>query len=143
MSGNMFEFNIKGMQEAKDSIKKKYDPEKIKQALILGGLAIEAEAKDTAQVDTGQLRASYTTNWDGSGMQSAPVQPPAKPGDGVSQPFKGFGDIAVVRIGSNVNHAVFIEYGTRSIEPYMTVHKAALKLQNRIKDMLKKCLDES
>ena len=130
------------MQDAEDKIKKKYDPEKIKQTLILGGLAIEAEAKDTARVKTGQLRASYSTNWDDSGMQHAPVQPPAKAGDGVSQPSKGFGDIAVVRVGSNVAHAVWIEYGTRTIEPYMTVHKAALKLKSRIVQMLKDCLDE-
>lgn len=139
---DMFEFNIKGMQEAKDSIKKKYDPEKIKQALILGGLAIEAEAKDTAQVDSGRLRASYTTNWDGSGIQSASVQAPAKSGDGVSQPSKGFGDIAVVRIGSNVEYAVFIELGTQKMQPYMTVHNAALRLQSRIEQMLKYCVNE-
>jgi len=138
----MFEFNIKGMQEATDGIKKKIDPKKIKQALILGGFAIEAEAKDTAQVDSGRLRASYTTNWDDSGMQHAPVQPPAKPGDGVSQPTKGFGDIAVVRIGSNVEYGIFVEYGTRKMQPYMTVHKAALKLQARIEQMLKDCLNE-
>ena len=139
---NMFEFNIKGMQDAKNKVAKKIDPEKIKQTLILGGLAIEAEAKDTARVDTGQLRASYTTNWDDSGMQSAPVQPPAKPGDGVSQPIKGFGDIAVVRIGSNCDHAVFIEYGTQTIQPYMTLHNAALKLQSRIQQMLQDAMNE-
>lgn len=138
----MFEFNIKGMQEAKDGVKNKVDPEKIRKVLILGGLAIEAEAKDTARVDTGQLRASYTTNWDGSGMQHAPVTAPAKNGDGVSQPTKGFGDIAVVRVGSNCEHSVFIEYGTRSIQPYMTVHNAAMRLQSRIEQMLKDCVNE-
>lgn len=93
------------MQEATDKIKKKIDPEKIKQALIQGGLAIEAEAKRSAQVDTGRLRASYSTNWDDSGMSSANVEAPAKAGDGVSQPSKGVGDIAVVRVGTNVEYA--------------------------------------
>lgn len=138
----MFEFNIKGMQDAKDRVAKKIDPEKIRQALILGGLAIEAEAKDTAQVDSGRLRASYSTNWDGSGIQSAPVQAPAKAGDGVSQPSKGFGDIAVVRVGTNVEYALFIEYGTRSIQPYLTVYKAALKLQSRVEQLLKDAVNE-
>jgi len=138
----LFEFNIKGMQEATNKVKKKIDPEKIKQALILGGLAIEAEAKDTARVKTGQLRASYSTNWDGSGMQNAPVTAPAKAGDGVSQPSKGPGDIAVVRVGSNSDHAVFIEYGTQTIQPYMTVHNAALKLQPKIKQLLKDAVNE-
>ena len=139
---DMFEFNIKGMQEAKDSVKKKYDPEKIKQTLILGGLAIEAEAKDTAQVDSGHLRASYSTNWDGSGLQHAPVQPPAKPEDGVSQPIKGYGDIAVVRIGSNVEYAIWIELGTQKMQPYMTVHNAAAKLMSRVEQLLKDAVNE-
>jgi len=138
----LFELNIKGMQEAKNGIKNKIDPEKIRKVLILGGLAIEAEAKDTARVESGRLRASYTTNWDGSGIQSAPVTAPAKSGDGVSQPSKGFGDIAVVRIGSNVEYAVFIEYGTRSIQPYMTVHNSAMRLQSKIESMLKDCVNE-
>jgi hypothetical protein len=138
----MFEFNIKGMQDATDKIKKKIDPEKIKQTLILGGLAIEAEAKDTSRVDTGRLRASYTTNWDDSGMQSAPVQLPAKPGDGVSQPSKGFGDIAVVRIGTNVEYAVFDEYGTQKMTPSMTLHNAADKLLPKIQEMLKDAVNE-
>lgn len=141
MSG-MFEFNIKGMQDAHDKVAKKIDPEKIRQALILGGLAIEAEAKDTAQVDSGRLRASYSTNWDGSGMQKAPVQAPAKPGDGVSQPTKGYGDIAVVRIGSNVEYAIWIELGTRKMQPYMTVYNAALKLQSRVEQLLKDAVNE-
>jgi len=138
----MFEFNIRGIQAAKDKIEKKYNPKEIKETLILGGLAIEAEAKDNAQVDTGRLRASYSTNWDESGIQSAPVQAPAKAGDGVSQPVKGFGDIAVVRIGTNVEYAVFIEFGTKFIQPYMTLHNAALRLQARIAQMLKDCLNE-
>lgn len=139
---DMFEFNVKGMQDAQDRLAKKLDPEKIQKALILGGLAIEAEAKDTAQVDSGRLRASYSTNWDGSGIQSAPVQAPAKTGDGVSQPSKGVGDIAVVRIGSNVEYAFFIEYGTKNMEPYMTLHKAALKLKERVEELLRNAVNE-
>jgi hypothetical protein len=138
----LFEFNIKGMQEAIDGVKKKIDPDKVKQALILGGLAIEAEAKRTAQVDKGRLRASYSTNWDGSGIQSQMVEAPAKAGDGVSQPSKGFGDITVVRIGSNVDYAVWIERGTQNMQPYMTVHKAALKLMSRVEQMLKDVVNE-
>ena len=139
----MFVFDIKGMEEAQKKIKLvRVDPEKIKQTLILGGLAIEAEAKRTAQVDSGRLRASYTTNWDDSGIQSAPVSAPAKAGDGVSQPNKGVGDIAVVRIGSNVSYGVFIEYGTQKMQPYMTLHNAADKLIPRIQQMLLDCLNE-
>jgi len=139
---SMFEFNISGIQNATDKVEKTVDPEKIKQALILGGLAIEARAKDTARFDTGRLRASYSTNWDGSGIQSAPVQAPAKQGDGVSQPTKGFGDIAVVRIGSNVEYAIWIEYGTRSIQPYMTLHNAAALLMGRIQETLREAVSK-
>jgi HK97 gp10 family phage protein len=138
----MFEFNIKGMQEAADKVKKKVDPEKIKQALILGGLAVEAEAKRNCPVDTGRLRASISTNWDDSGMSSANVEAPAKPGDGVSQPNKGFGDIAVVRVGTNVEYATFIEYGTQSIPPYMTLNTAVLKCWPKIKKLLKDAVNE-
>jgi len=133
----MFEFNITGMQDAINGVKKPVDRDKIKDILIKGGLAIEAEAKDTARVDTGRLRASYSTNWDDSGMAFAPVKSPAKGGDGVSQPTRGYGDLAVVRVGTNVEYAVYIEYGTLRHPGYFTLTNAAMKIQPLIVEMLK------
>lgn len=65
--------------------------EKVKEALLRKGLKIEAEAKRLAPVDTGRLRSSITTELDetGSGIK--------------------------VRVGTNVEYAPYIEFGT---EPY-------------------------
>lgn len=73
--------------ELTDSGKKK-----VKDALFRKGLKIEAEAKRLAPVDTGRLRSSITTVMDDSGR-------------GVK-----------VRVGTNVEYAPYIEFGT---EPYV------------------------
>ena len=137
-----FEFELKGLDEA-SRIGKHYDKAKIKQALIKGGLAIEALAKQTSLVDTGRLRASYSTNWDGSSFEQGKVDSKAKAEDGVSRPEKEPGDLAVVRVGSNVEYAYWVEFGTSKMPPAYTLTNAASFLERTIEGLVMDAIEES
>lgn len=104
--------------------------------MIRGGLIIEGDAKRMCPVDTGRLRASISTNWDDSGFYRAPVEPPAHEADGVSQPTRGEGDIAIVRIGTNIEYGIYQELGTRRMQPHPFLYPAVMMNLNKIKKMI-------
>lgn len=120
----MISISVTGIPAVQQKIKGTIDPDKIKQELIRTGLEIEGTAKDYCPVDTGRLRSSISTNWDGSGKKHGDTgnHPDGESSDGVTEPKKQSGDIAVVRIGSNVKYAPYIEYGTQRMkpQPYLT-----------------------
>ena len=72
------------------------------------GLHIEGIAKDYAPRDTGRLVGSITT---AGRHQSSRVRSPADSGDAV----QGTQDETVV--GTNVEYATFVEYGTSRMDP--------------------------
>lgn len=75
-------------------------------------LRVVREAKRRAPVDTGRLRASITAA-SGSGQILQPAGSEAESGDEVSQPE----DKYAVRVGTNVNYASFLEFGTVDMDP--------------------------
>ena len=77
------------------------------------GLAIEAQAKALQKPDTGRLRDSITTQWQGGGTSPGPM---AQAGDTIGTPEAG-----TVATGTNVEYALYVEYGTsRSMaQPYL------------------------
>jgi HK97 gp10 family phage protein len=80
-------------------------------ALLTGGHLIEGDAKQLCPADSGRLRSSISVNWTNSGRPSAVVRSPAKEGDGVSMPDTKK-DEFTVHIGTNVEYAIYVEYGT-------------------------------
>lgn len=82
---------ITGLAEAKDGLKhqKEILQEIVRAAMAEGALAIEGEAKRRCPVDTGRLRDSITT--------AASVEDDGK---------------IVARVGTNVEYAAAVEYGT-------------------------------
>lgn len=107
-------FEIHGLDETKDAILRRLDEKRIQRALVLGGYRIERRAKghDYCPVDTGRLRASHSTNWPNSGMAHGRVEFPAKANDGVTQPPKTPGTVAIIRSGTNVEYAAYVNLGT-------------------------------
>lgn len=81
---------ITGLADAKVMLKKQRDdiPQILRAAMEKGALVIEGEAKRRCPVDTGRLRASITT--------AASVE----------------GDQVVATVGTNVEYAAAVEYGT-------------------------------
>lgn len=82
------------------------DKQQLKQEIVKMGLFAVRRAKKKAPVDTGRLRASITLA-DSEGLVQ-PLGSEAQEGDSVDRPNEEF----VVRIGSNVDYAKFIEFGT-------------------------------
>lgn len=137
----MITVEISGVKETQRFFGSMVDVDDIRQVLIEGGFEIEGSAKDLCPVDTGRLRASISTNWDGSGMFHGRVRSPAKASDGVNMPHKTSGDIAVVRVGTNVEYAPFVEYGTRRMSPRMFLTQAFYhhidSILNRVQQIIK------
>ena len=79
------------------------------------GIKIANQAKALCPVDLGRLRGSITVQ--GRGVGTAPTSGEVQAGDVIS--FQGKADEVVV--GTNVNYAEYVEYGTvRSrAQPYM------------------------
>lgn len=65
---------------------------------------------DPPAVDTGRLQSSISTNWTGSGMARGVVGSKASSEDGVGVPNS---DGFHVLVGTNVEYAPFLEFGTR------------------------------
>lgn len=80
------------------------DKKEIQQELLQLGLKIEAEAKKRCPVDTGRLRASINTQLQGD--------------------YK-------VRVGSNVEYAPYVEYGTENQRAQSFLRPAIDKVLNR------------
>lgn len=135
-------FGIPRMQE---KIKKILKPSDLEKVMVRGGFRIEKRAKehitDVEAVDTGRYRASVSVNWTGSGKTRGDVISPAKAGDGVSKPHKKSGDYMVVRIGTNVEYAVFVHEGTKNMPPRPSLTIAAregiVALRNDIDRMIR------
>jgi HK97 gp10 family phage protein len=66
--------------------------------------------------DTGRLKASITVNWTNSGLPTAKVSKPAKEGDGISMPPTEAGKFTG-RVGTNVEYAQHLEFGTVKMGP--------------------------
>lgn len=109
-------------------------PELMKEALITAGKMVQDDAKLTAPVDTGRLRGSitmamtdYVTN----------TESPATIADAVSGPEKEM----VVKIGTNVEYAAFVEYKNGGIYAYL--RRALLMNVQRIKKVFNDALKRS
>ena len=102
----MMSVQLTGVQNAINSLK--LDPDDLRQALAESGMKMEGDAKqlctDMGAVDTGRLRASISTAMDGE----AP-----KGGDNVQPPTKDPSAVAVLRIGSSVEYAPYVVFGTK------------------------------
>jgi phage gpG-like protein len=76
-------------------------------------------------VDSGRLRASMSVNWTKSGMSKGKVDSKALEEDGVGNPGGTFlsliGGKFTVVVGTNVNYAPYLEFGTSRIaaRPFM------------------------
>lgn len=142
----MIDVQITGVADAANKLGNSIDKNKIQNIMIKGGFEIEGEAKRTCRdlkaVDTGRLMGSISTNWNESGFSNGRVDTPAISEDGASQPEIKNDDIAVVRIGTNVNYAIYVHEGTRRMlpRPFLLIAvKAKLpKIQNEINDLFNK-----
>lgn len=90
------------------------DVKAMEEELIKAGLYAVREAKRRAPVDTGRLRASITLA-DSTGLIERPGTE-ASSNDAVTAPTE-----LGVRIGTNVEYADYIEYGTenRAAQPFL------------------------
>jgi len=104
----MMSIHLTGIQNAINNMK--LDPDDFRQALTESGLKMEGDAKqmctDMGAVDTGRLRASLSTAMDGESP---------KGGDKVDPPTKDPSALAVLRIGSSVEYAPYIIFGTKKM----------------------------
>jgi hypothetical protein len=135
---NMLSVDITGIDHSRNNLK--LNPEKVRNALLQSGFLVEASAKrlitELKAVDTGRLRASIST---ASDTEKAELRNPvdnSKSSDVVSQPRKGSGDVSVVRVGTSVEYAPFIVFGTRSMSPRDFLTPAVHMNLSRIKSLL-------
>ena len=107
---------------------------RIPDALEVVGTFVEGEARTRATVLTGNLRGSITHSTRKGGVSK--VKEPAKQEDAVSQPD----DDDTVRIGTAVEYAPFIEFGTskQSAQPFL--RPAVLENKDRITSLFKKAM---
>ena len=82
----------------------------IEKALITAGAILERQAALLAPVDTGRLRGSITWATKTKGSEALSMMGESMQGDEVRPPTKKW----VVHVGTNVEYAPFIEYGTRN-----------------------------
>ena len=77
------------------------------------GIQIASQAKAIAPVDSNRLRDSITAQWQGGGTAA---DAKAEPGDTIGAPESG-----AVAIGTNVEYAPYVEYGTSRMmaQPYL------------------------
>ncbi|MCK5018151.1 MAG: hypothetical protein KAS32_13930 [Candidatus Peribacteraceae bacterium] len=102
----MLSVQLTGVQKAMNDLK--LDKNDVRQAMTESGLKMEADSKqictDMGAVLTGRLRASVSTALDGDSPRG---------GDFVEPPHKDPSAIAVLRIGSSVEYAVYVLLGTK------------------------------
>jgi HK97 gp10 family phage protein len=111
----------------------------VMRGLTAVGAFLQGDAMVRCPVKTGRLKGSIT--WATTKSESR-VRGPAKSGDGVSKP----GDKYTCHIGSNVEYAQHVEYGTRRPTPAQPYLRPALDenkkevrqiFQDYIKDMVR------
>ena len=86
-------------------------------------------------VDTGRLRASISTNWSGSGINRGVVGKEAQLEDGIGNPGTSPTEFRVV-VGTNVEYAPFLEFGTKRMAARPFMRPAWDKYKTRIEKML-------
>ncbi|WP_051263156.1 HK97-gp10 family putative phage morphogenesis protein [Tuberibacillus calidus] len=91
----------------------------IEKNLFVAAKAVENDAKRLSPVDTGQLRASIATRQNGHGENVA------------------------FQVGSQVEYAKFVEYGTRKMRAQPFLRPSLQKNKAFIKDQIVKALKES
>lgn len=79
-------------------------------------------------VDTGRLRASISSNWNGSGMDRGNVDSQAGSDDGVGRPDKELTGV----VGTNVEYAGYLEMGTVKMGPRPYLRPALEKNRSKI-----------
>lgn len=91
MNNSVQGLGIEGLQELNQEFNDLENAltQEIITALMRGGMIIEADAKRRCPVDTGRLRASLTTDVEREGKTTF-----------------------VLKVGTNVEYASFVEYGT-------------------------------
>ncbi|NVM21307.1 MAG: HK97 gp10 family phage protein [Desulfobacterales bacterium] len=99
---------------------------------------VETDAKRMCVVDTGRLRSSICSNWTGSGQtRTAKWKKPLKGKDTteIAEP-RGKKDEIVGIVGTNVQYAVYVEYGTRKMSAKPYLRPALEKNKGKIKQLL-------
>jgi len=121
--------------------------EEAQKRLVSVGLQLERDIKQSISgpgpapagsppgVDTGRLRASISTNWSGSAMSRGNVGAQADISDGVGKPEEKNGLFRVV-VGTNVEYAPWLEYGTRRMSARPFIRPAFDALRIRIAKMI-------
>ena len=130
----MITVQLTGVQKAIQDMK--LDPQDLRQAMMESGLKMEGDAKQICTVmgavDTGRLRASISSALDGDMQKGA---------DEVVPPSKDVGAIVTLRVGSSVEYAPFVVFGTKHMigRDFLTpaVHNNLGDIQARIKAKIK------
>ena len=134
----MLESQMYGLGDLNVKLKKASNFNEIKRVMKMGGFMIEGTAKTLCRamgaVDTGRLMGSISTSWSGKGGRGK-VHSPAKAEDGVSEPTVEQGTF-IVRIGTNVDYAPFVHYGTRSMAARPFLEMAAKLEAPKIQQMI-------
>lgn len=142
----MLNVNITGIPQEQSKLNQAVDTKEIEQALMRAGLQVERDAKLTCRdmdaIDTGRLIGSISTNWDNSGKAHGEVQAPAKTKDGVNKPVKKSGDVAVVRVGSNVKYAPYVHDGTKRMMARPFLEVALIKNEKAIAKEIENCFSK-
>lgn len=110
MAGGEITFGVTDFQITldEDAVRKLAGGEDIQRALITVGQIGEGSAKQHVRVDTGNLRRSITHELGERGL------------------------VAYVRIGTNVDYAVFQELGTENMEAQPFLRPAMEEVRSRI-----------
>jgi HK97 gp10 family phage protein len=106
----------------------------LQKKLVAVGFMVEEEAKRLSPVNTGRLRASISTNWSESGMTEGNIGAEAEEGDGVKEPFSK--ENFTVVVGSNVEYAPYMEFGTSRVSAHPFLRPALEKYSALIEKLL-------
>lgn len=111
-----FTVELKGGDRAVADIKRYYEKRKpqVERVILQAGHRIEYESKKRVPVDTGRLRSSLTTAEDRK-----------------SDEFK-------VRVGTNVEYAPYVEFGTRKMRAQPYLLPAFKMYKNKVRDDIKR-----
>jgi hypothetical protein len=103
----------------------------LRKKIVAIGFQIEGDAKRNCPVDTGRLRSSISTNWTNSGMATGKVDGRIQ-SDGIGNPANSDKDKFTVVVGTNVVYGIFIELGTKYIQPVAMLRRAFEKYRNKL-----------
>jgi len=108
----------------------------IERLLVGAGIAIEGDAVVRTPVDTGRLRGSitYATKKERSRANGS-----ATAKDTVSTPSQKW----TLHVGSNVEYAPYIEYGTKYMQKRPFLRPAMMRHRGTVKRLMKKEIQEA